>query len=119
MIEAHYDALQSAFRNLLRNAVEAMEGRNGPAEIGVHIEPAADGGVVVAVRDNGRGFPEGVAERIFEADFTLKPGGTGLGLALVRQAVAAHGGDVRARSRPEGGAEFIVRLPASPVPVST
>lgn len=118
-IEAHYDALQRAFRNLLRNAVESIEGRNGPGEIAVRIEPVADGGVQVAVRDNGRGFPEGVAERIFEADFTLKPGGTGLGLALVRQAIAAHGGDVRARSRPGGGAEFIVRLPASPVPAST
>ncbi|MGH7505226.1 MAG: ATP-binding protein, partial [Longimicrobiales bacterium] len=85
----------------------------------VRVAPLPASGVEVTVADNGRGFPDGVAERIFEADFTLKAGGTGLGLAVVRQAIAAHGGDVRARPRTDGGAEFIVRLPATPAPVST
>ncbi len=53
-------------------------------------------------------------ERIFEPDFTRKPGGTGLGLAVVRQTVLAHGGRVSARPRPGGGAEFIVQLPGAP-----
>ncbi|MGH7504960.1 MAG: sensor histidine kinase [Longimicrobiales bacterium] len=119
MIDAYYDALLRAFRNLVRNAVEAVEGGDGPGEIVVRVAPLPESGVEVSVADNGRGFPGGIAERIFEADFTLKAGGTGLGLAVVRQAIAAHGGDVRARTRPEGGAEFIVRLPATPAPTST
>ncbi len=116
VIEAHYDAVLRAFRNLLRNAVESVDG-NGSGRIDVRIEPAGEAGVVVAIADNGVGFPPGLAERIFEPDFTLKAGGTGLGLAVVRQVVAAHGGEVRARSRPDGGAEFLVQLP--PVPAAS
>jgi two-component system, NtrC family, nitrogen regulation sensor histidine kinase NtrY len=115
-IRAHYDALQRAFRNLVRNAVEAVEAGGGG--IVVTAGPAAGGGVVVTVADTGRGFPEGAAERLFEPDFTLKAGGTGLGLAIVGQAVAAHGGRVMARARTGGGAEFIVQLPPAPMPVS-
>jgi two-component system, NtrC family, nitrogen regulation sensor histidine kinase NtrY len=112
-IHAHYDALQRAFRNLVRNAVEAVESAGGGA-ITVAVGPAPEGGVVVTVADTGRGFPEDVADRLFEPDFTLKAGGTGLGLAIVHQAVAAHGGRVAARARAGGGAEFVVRLPAAP-----
>lgn len=115
VIHAHYDALLRAFRNLVRNAVEAIEATGGTGQIALRIAPGDDGGVEIAVADSGGGFPDGVAERLFEPDFTLRAGGTGLGLAIVRQAVAAHGGDVRARRRPEGGAEFVVRLPAAPL----
>jgi signal transduction histidine kinase len=54
---------------------------------------------------------EEAVERVWEPDFTTKAHGTGLGLALVRQTVLAHGGRVWARNRPEGGAEFGVALP--------
>lgn len=111
-IVAHYDALLRAFRNLVRNAVESVQESGGRIEVAVDADP--DGGVVVRVADDGAGFPEGLAERIFEPDFTLKAGGTGLGLAVVRQTVLQHGGRVTARSRPGGGAEFTVRLAAEP-----
>ena len=52
-------------------------------------------------------------DRVWEPDFTTRARGTGLGLALVRQTVQAHGGRVWARNRPEGGAEFGVALPAA------
>jgi signal transduction histidine kinase len=113
-IVAHYDAVLRAFRNLLRNAVESVEGKGG-GRVDVRIATLADGGVEVVIADDGAGFPAGLAERIFEPDFTLKAGGTGLGLAVVRQIVSAHGGEVRARSLPGGGAEFTVRLPAAPI----
>ncbi|HEY8375188.1 MAG TPA: HAMP domain-containing sensor histidine kinase, partial [Nannocystis sp.] len=100
-----------AFRNLIRNAVEAMEGSERPRRIDVGIR-VTDGKLVVAIGDSGSGLPEGAGDRIFEPDYTTKSRGTGLGLALVRQAVAAHGGEVLARNRPGGGAEFVVRLPA-------
>jgi signal transduction histidine kinase len=113
LIEAHYDALLRAFRNLLRNAVESV-GNRSDGRIDVEIAPAGQGSVEVTVSDTGVGIAEDLVERIFEPDFTLKAGGTGLGLAVVRQVVAAHGGDVRARPRRGGGAEFVVRLPAAP-----
>ncbi len=113
-IQAYYDALLRAFRNLLRNAVEAVETRADGGMIELTLGPDGRGGVEIIVGDNGAGLPEEAADRIFEPDFTRKPGGTGLGLAVVRQTVAAHGGEVRARSRADGGAEFIVRLPTAP-----
>jgi signal transduction histidine kinase len=113
-IDAYYEALLRAFRNLLRNAVEAVESRAEGGTIELSVAPDGRGGIEVVVADNGEGIPEQLEERIFEPDYTRKPGGTGLGLAVVRQTVAAHGGEISARTRPEGGAEFVVRLPTAP-----
>ena len=120
LVEGHYEALVRAFRNLVRNAVEAMEGSDAPRRIRVCLTAmtAPETGVEVTIADTGPGVPEDVRERIFEPDFTTKSRGTGLGLTLVRQAVAAHGGTVTARARPEGGAEFVVRLPAGTASVA-
>jgi two-component system, NtrC family, nitrogen regulation sensor histidine kinase NtrY len=138
LVRAHYDALQRAFRNLIRNAVEAMQdtgraaaeagaegvaagagrdpGVQKRATLSVTIDRQGDG-VRITIADTGRGIPAGLEDRLFEPDFTLKAGGTGLGLAVVRQAVAAHGGWVQARSGRGGGAEFVVHLPADLPPV--
>jgi signal transduction histidine kinase len=122
-VHGHYDALLRAFRNILRNAVEAMESVPGPHRLSVTIgtEDRAGspihsmGGAVdwlrVTVADTGPGIPEALGDRIFEPDCTTKSSGTGLGLALVRQAVAVHGGEVTAHNSAEGGAVFTVRLP--------
>lgn len=118
-VRGHFDALFRAFRNLVRNAVEAVADEADPwIGVSVEVEDAVPEGarwVVVRVRDNGGGLPPDAAERIFEPDFTTKTRGTGLGLALVRQAVAADGGTVVAGNR-DGGAEFVVRLPTEPQP---
>ena len=111
LIRAHYDALQRAFRNLIRNAVEAMEGTApGVLHVDVRLEAPC---VRIAFGDSGRGIAPEHLDRLFEPDFTLRAGGTGLGLAVVRQAVAAHGGSVTARPRPGGGAIFTVELPVA------
>jgi signal transduction histidine kinase len=117
LITAHYDALQRAFRNLIRNAIEAMDDVQPPVgssagrhELRVDIR-YDESAVSVCISDTGRGIPAAALEHLFEPDFTLRSGGTGLGLAVVRQAVAAHGGSVTARARPAGGAEFVVDLP--------
>lgn len=114
LVDAHYDALLRAFRNLVGNAVEAMEGREGPRRVDVRIEPFEREGadwIEIQVADRGAGLPTGAANRIFEPDFTTKSRGTGLGLTLVRQTVRAHGGEVEARDREGGGAVFVVRIP--------
>jgi signal transduction histidine kinase len=110
----HHDALSRAFANLLLNAGEAVAGRPDGGGPRVHVSIAAsDGDVTVRIADDGAGIAPQNLPRIWDPDFTTRAGGTGLGLALVRQAVLAHGGRVEARNRPQGGAEFVVVLPAA------
>jgi len=114
LVEAHYDALERAFRNLLLNAVEAQEVGGGSVEISVASESAE---AVVLVQDRGPGIPTELLDEIWNPDVTTKSRGTGLGLAIVRQTVAHHEGRVSASNREGGGAIFEVRLPAAPTPL--
>jgi signal transduction histidine kinase len=107
----HYDPLRRAFSNLLRNASEAMDGQ-GQIDIGVTGDGASGGrGVVVKVADHGPGIPEELRHRVFEPYFTTKSDGTGLGLALVRQTLEAHGATIRVEETPGGGATFAIVFP--------
>ncbi len=110
LVRGHLEALNRAFRNLLGNAVEALSGQaNGRIEVTIVTrEDYAE----VAIADNGPGIPVEHAERLWDPDFTTKRRGTGLGLALVRQTVRAHDGEVMLRERLEGAC-FVVRLPLS------
>jgi two-component system nitrogen regulation sensor histidine kinase NtrY len=106
IVRGHYEPLRRAAENLVRNAV-AYTGDAGIA-ITARRVPA---GVELIVRDHGQGVPDDMKDRIFEPYVTTRPGGTGLGLALVRQTVLAHGGSVRVDDAPGGGAAFVVTLP--------
>lgn len=107
-IYGHHDALSRAFANLLLNSAEAIGEGTGE----VRVELAAENGQVsVRILDSGPGIPRDQLSRIWDPDFTTKSRGTGLGLALVRQTVQAHGGTIAAANRPAGGAEFRVELP--------
>ncbi len=99
--------LRQALLNLLRNAREAMDG--GTVRVSAR---AADGGVRIDVRDEGPGIPEEVRKRIFDLFFSTKERGSGLGLPLTKQIVAAHGGVIRCEAPPDGGTCFEVWLPA-------
>ncbi len=66
----------------------------------------------VSVRDHGRGISTDALERIFEPFFTTKPHGLGLGLAVCRSILLAHGGELSAENHPGGGAVFHFTLPA-------
>ncbi len=109
MVNAHYDALERALRNLVVNAVEAQEGSDAAA-VDVHLERDGDE-AVVRVEDRGPGVPEELRADVWNPDVTTKRAGTGLGLAIVHQTVQMHGGSVSLANRPEGGAAFTVRLP--------
>jgi nitrogen fixation/metabolism regulation signal transduction histidine kinase len=107
-ILGHYEPLRRAFANLLRNAAEAMEGR-GRIDVGI---TGNGDGVSVALADHGPGVPRDIATRVFEPYMTTKADGTGLGLALVRQTVDAHGGTITLSDTPGGGATFTIAFPA-------
>lgn len=103
----HYDPLRRAFSNILRNAVEAS-GERGVLDITATTDDG--GGVRIEISDRGPGIPAEAAGRIFDPYFTGKPGGTGLGLALVKQTIEMHGGTISVKETPGGGATFVVRM---------
>jgi signal transduction histidine kinase len=103
--------LQQVLLNLLINGCEAMDGVERNRTILVRTQ-AADGGVVVWVVDSGKGIAPGDLRRIFDAFVTSKPHGTGLGLAVCRSIVDAHGGRVTARNNDGAGATVGFWLPA-------
>jgi len=111
MVRAGPTALKRAFANLLENA-QAYAG-----EARVTLEDRAPN-VLVTIDDDGPGIPEDELERVFapfyrvEGSRNRETGGTGLGLAVVRSALRALGGDVQLANRPEGGLRVKVTLPA-------
>lgn len=110
LVEGHLEALNRVFRNLLGNAVEALSDRTD-GRIDVTIAHA-DGTVEITIADDGPGVRPEHRDRLWDPDFTTKRRGTGLGLALVRQTVRAHGGEV-VLARSQRGARFVVRLPVT------
>ena len=107
-ISGHFDALLRCFRNLLLNAMDAA-GEGGQVKIRAWWE---EGWVRVELQDSGPGLPREDMEEIWEPEYSTKSSGTGLGLPMVRQTIAAHGGTVVGRNNPEGGAVFLVELPS-------
>jgi PAS domain S-box-containing protein len=106
--------LRQALLNLARNAAEACESAQGSGRVLVRGEIAQSeetGFQVIRIADNGPGISAEAMPKLFRPFFTTKANGTGLGLAVVQKIIVQHGGQVEARNRPEGGAEFIVTLP--------
>ena len=101
------ERLRQILLNLTRNAIEAMHGTGGTLTLRAR---AADEAVELEVEDSGPGFPEDLP--VFDAFFTTKAQGTGLGLSLVYRIVTDHGGTIRVQSRP-GRTCFTLRLPAA------
>ena len=99
--------------NLLLNALEAIDVPGRAREIDVRTSSAGDSGVQVAVRDAGIGLDAGAIEQIFEPFFTTKPDGLGMGLAISRSIVEAHGGRLWATPNDAAGATFCFVLPAA------
>ena len=108
-ILGHYEPLRRAFANLYRNAAEAMQGQ-GAIDVTVS---SADAGLLVTIADHGPGIPDDLRQRVFEPYFTTKSDGTGLGLALVRITMEAHGGTISVGETPGGGATFSIVFPTT------
>jgi nitrogen fixation/metabolism regulation signal transduction histidine kinase len=113
-VEADAGRLRQILHNLIRNAVEAMEGQDD-AVLGITTRGTEEfelRAVFILVEDNGPGIPPDSVDRIFDPYVTSKPKGTGLGLAIVKKLVEEHGGWVEATNRSEGGVRMTIALPA-------
>ncbi|MBA2664740.1 MAG: GHKL domain-containing protein [Bradymonadaceae bacterium] len=103
------DRLNQVFVNLLTNAMEALPDEGGRIDIRVQNN---ERGTVINFVDNGQGMTPTMKYRIFDLFFTTKASGTGIGLAIARKIVDAHGGSIDLTSRPGLGTHFTIHLPS-------
>ena len=104
--------LQQVMLNLILNAVEAMSGsRAGSRELLIKTEQHDPRAVLVAVRDSGPGVKPESLDRLFDAFYTTKPDGMGMGLSICRSIIETHGGRVWATTNVPQGAAFQFTLP--------
>jgi signal transduction histidine kinase len=89
-VSANHVQLQQVLINLMLNGIEAM--KDAPGELIIKSQRDEQGRVLISVRDTGVGLPAENADKIFNAFFTTKPQGTGMGLAISRSIVESHGG---------------------------
>jgi PAS domain S-box-containing protein len=101
--------IQQVFINLIVNAFEALDGHQAPPLVALRAAVTASEGMLIQVIDNGPGVDD--PDRIFDAFMTTKENGMGIGLAVSRSIVEAHGGQLWAENNKTGGATFNVALP--------
>jgi two-component system nitrogen regulation sensor histidine kinase NtrY len=109
MISCDRQQISRALTNILKNAAESIsadseEGTEVVGEIGLKLEEKADQ-IILNIKDNGKGFPEDLIDRITEPYVTTRDRGTGLGLAIATKIMEDHSGEVLLRNQDSGGAE--------------
>jgi nitrogen fixation/metabolism regulation signal transduction histidine kinase len=109
MIFADQDQIIRVLNNVLNNAIEAAGEENEP-EIALHIKQI-DERVLLTIKDNGRGIPRVLYDKIFEPNFTTKNSGMGLGLAMVKRIIDDAGGEIYFESTQNKGTTFYICLP--------
>jgi signal transduction histidine kinase len=114
-IEMDPALLGRSIENLVLNAMQAVPPRRGLVRISV-VRDGAD--LAMVVEDNGHGVPESFGDEIYAPNVSGRTGGTGLGLALVKGVIEAHGGTIRHDRSPLGGARFTARIPLSEVAIA-
>jgi signal transduction histidine kinase len=115
-VQADPVQLQQVLLNLIINAIEAMRGvAEGSRELLIATGRTDDGSIVVSLRDTGSGLDPKQADRLFEPFFTTKLEGMGMGLAICRSIIEAHGGRLWASANEPRGAVFRFTLPLEPV----
>jgi signal transduction histidine kinase len=103
--------LQQIMMNLMINGIDAMKDVDGIRELAIKSQRAEHEEIVVSVTDSGVGLPSQQAEQIFNAFFTTKPHGTGMGLRISRTIIESHGGRLWAANNSPRGASFCFTLP--------
>jgi signal transduction histidine kinase len=108
--------LQQVLMNLMLNGIEAMKETGGILTVKSQLRE--DGQIEISVNDTGPGLPVGKADKIFDAFFTTKPQGSGMGLAISKSIVESHRGRIWANGDGGSGATFHFTLPAAPAETS-
>ncbi len=103
--------LQQVIMNLMANGIDAMKEANGTRELTINSQRAESQQLIVSIGDTGVGLPVGQADQIFNAFFTTKPNGTGMGLRISRSIIESHGGRLWAADNSPRGAIFHLSLP--------
>jgi PAS domain S-box-containing protein len=112
VVQADRVQLQQVILNLIMNAIEAMSAADaGPRRLLISSASSESNDVSVEVQDSGPGFPVASVEQIFQAFYTTKPAGLGMGLSICRSILEAHGGQLRAAAGDPTGATFTLTLP--------
>jgi PAS domain S-box-containing protein len=104
--------LQQVLMNLMINGIDAMKDVDGTRELAIKSQRGENEEVVLSVTDSGVGLPPHQADQIFNAFFTTKPHGTGMGLRISRSIIESHGGRLWAADNSPRGASFYFTLPA-------
>ena len=102
------DQLSRVFNNLIKNAIQAIEHEEGVVEVKMEVTPKQ---ATVSVKDNGKGIPEEIGNRVFEPKFSTKNSGMGLGLAMVKKIVEGSEGRIYFETEVGTGTTFYVELP--------
>ena len=105
--------LQQVLMNLMMNSIDAMKDVDGTRELTIQSQRSENGQVLISVSDTGVGLPPQQAKQIFDAFFTTKTHGTGMGLRISRSIVESHGGSLWAADNSPRGARFQFTLPAT------
>jgi C4-dicarboxylate-specific signal transduction histidine kinase len=103
--------LQQIMMNLIMNSIDAMKDVDGTRELAIKSQRGQNGELQVSVSDTGVGLPSKRTDQIFNAFFTTKPHGTGMGLSISRSIVESHGGRLWAAGNSPCGASFHLTLP--------
>jgi signal transduction histidine kinase len=104
--------LQQVFMNLMLNGIDAMKDVAAAPELTIRSQRVREGEVMISVSDRGIGLPPEHPEQIFNAFFSTKANGTGMGLCISRSIIESHGGRLWATSNSERGASFHFSLPS-------
>jgi signal transduction histidine kinase len=104
--------LQQVLMNLMMNSIDAMKDMAGRRELTIQSQCGEDGQVLISVSDTGVGLPPEQADKIFDAFFTTKTYGTGMGLRISQSIIESHGGSLWAADNSPRGARFCFKLPA-------
>jgi PAS domain S-box-containing protein len=103
--------LQQVFMNLMLNGIDAITEGNVAGDLTIKSQRNPDGQVLISVSDTGIGLPPERANKVFDAFFTTKPQGTGMGLSISRSIIESHGGRLWATGNSDRGATFQFTLP--------
>jgi len=110
-ITADQVQLQQVLLNLIVNSIDAMKEVDARRELIIKSRPAEHGKILISVSDTGIGLPADQLDQIFNAFYTTKTQGTGMGLSISRSIIESHGGRLWASNNPSSGATFSIELP--------